>query len=61
MEGAIVYNDLRYCYFVRAIRDNDFGKAMQKAGMNYDATLPEYFIDKNIGKRCDKVCYTIDR
>lgn len=37
------------------------GRIMQKAGMNYDATLPKYFIDKNTGKRCDKVCYSIDR
>lgn len=37
------------------------GRVMEKAGMHYDATLKNYFIDKNTGKRCDKVCYSIDR
>lgn len=37
------------------------GRIMEKAGMHYDATLPKYFVDKNTGIRCDKVCYSIDR
>ncbi len=37
------------------------GRIMQKAGMHWDANLPNYFIDKRTGKRCDKVCYSIDR
>ncbi len=37
------------------------GRIMQKAGMHLDAVLPNYFVDKNTGKRCDKVCYSIDR
>ena len=37
------------------------GRIMQKAGMHYDGTLKNYFIDKNTKKRCDKICYSIDR
>lgn len=37
------------------------GKVMQKAGMQFDAILKGYLIDKNTGKREDKVCYSIDR
>ncbi|MCI7402146.1 MAG: GNAT family N-acetyltransferase [Christensenella sp.] len=37
------------------------GRVMQKAGMKYDATLKKYFVDKNSGKRADKVCYSISR
>ncbi len=37
------------------------GRVMQKAGMHYDGTLKNYFVDKNTGQRCDKVCYSIDR
>lgn len=37
------------------------GRVMEKAGMKYDATLKGYFIDKNTGKREDKVCYSISR
>ena len=37
------------------------GRVMQKAGMKFDAILKGYLIDKNTGKREDKVCYSIDR
>ena len=37
------------------------GRVMEKAGMKYDATLKGYFIDKNNGKRVDKVCYSLSR
>ena len=37
------------------------GRVMEKSGMKYDATLKGYFIDKNTGKRADKVCYSISR
>lgn len=35
------------------------GKAMEKAGMKFDASLKNYFIDKNTGLRADMVCYSI--
>ena len=37
------------------------GRVMEKAGMHYDGTLKNYFVDKKTGKRCDKICYSIDR
>lgn len=37
------------------------GKVMIKAGMKYDATLKNYFVDKNTKKRVDKICYSISR
>ncbi len=37
------------------------GRVMEKAGMHYDGTLKGYFVDKNTGKRADKVCYSIDK
>lgn len=36
------------------------GRVMQKCGMQYDATLKGYFVDKNTNLRADKVCYSID-
>ncbi len=37
------------------------GRVMAKAGMHLDGILKGYFIDKNTGKRVDKVCYSIDK
>lgn len=37
------------------------GRAMEKAGMHFDARLKNYFVDKNTGLRADKMCYSIDR
>lgn len=34
------------------------GRVMQKAGMNYDATLKEYVVDKNTKERADLVYYS---
>lgn len=36
------------------------GRAMQKAGMKYDATLKNYRVDKNTNKRVDLLYYSID-
>ena len=37
------------------------GKVMKKAGMHFDAALPGYLVDKNTGRREDKVCYSITK
>jgi len=37
------------------------GRIMEKAGMKFDAILPNYFVNKKTGKREGQVYYSVQR